>query len=375
MVDLLVEVSDTLVADLDTDGMLQWVSERGRQLLSAQAAGIMLADARGTLRLLAAAPEYTSQARLFETASAPPHWCFATGQTLVDADLDDPDPRWAGFAGQARAAGFRSVAAVPMRIRDEIIGTFSVLRHQTGPFTGEQLRLTQALANVATVGLLVKRDTGYRRVLAGRSQQILTGRVAVERARGILAELLDTDTDTALQELRRHALRTERTLRATAIEVVRALPTAGRLPSTAPALLVRSITTASSLSALRDLISKRLSAAGLGGSARDSFLLAIHEAATNAQEHAGSGRLWLWHHDDYLWCEISDDGPGLPADLEIPTGTPDVHHQRAGLWLIRRICPDMLITSSTAGTRLLLRQPLPAQPAGSPSAADSGAGG
>jgi anti-sigma regulatory factor (Ser/Thr protein kinase) len=371
MMNLLVELSDTLVADLDTDALLQWVTDRGVQVLSAQAAGIMLADARGVLRLLAAAPEYSPQARLFEAPSAPPHWCFATGQTLVDADLGDPDPRWAGFAEQARADGFRSVAAVPMRIRGEIIGTFGVLRHRAGRFSDEELRLTRALANVATVGLLVKRDTSYRTVLAARSQHILIGRVAVERARGILAELLDTDTDTALQELRRHAMRTERTLRATATEVVRSLPTAGRRTRAATELLVQPITMASSLSALRDLVRERLSAAGLSGSAGEGFLLAIHEAAANAQEHGHGGRLWLWRHDGSLWCEISDDGPGL----EVPAETPDIHHQQTGLWLIRRICPDMLITSSAGGTRLLLRQSLPGQPAGSPSAADSGAGG
>ncbi|MEV4637998.1 GAF domain-containing protein [Actinoplanes sp. NPDC049548] len=375
MIDLLVEVSDALVADLDTDGLLQWVSERGVQLLAGQATGIMLADARGVLRLLAAAPEYTPQARLFEAPSAPPHWCFATGQTLVDTDLDDPDPRWLRFAEQARADGFRSVAAVPMRIRDEIIGTFSVLRHPAGPFSNEELRLTQALANLATVGLLVKRDTGYRRVLAGRSQQILVGRVAVERARGILAELLDTDTDAALQELRRHAVRTDRTLQATASEVVRYLPTAGARTSTAPALLVRSFTVASPQSALRALVRQRLSAAGLSGSALDSFLLAIHEAATNAQEHAGGGRLWLWVHHGSVWCEISDDGPGLPAGFDIQTELPDIRRRHAGLWLVRRICPDLEITSGAGGTRLLLRRPLPAQPSASPSAVDSGAAG
>ncbi|MFI7599086.1 GAF domain-containing protein [Actinoplanes sp. NPDC049681] len=374
MMDLLVEVSDTLVADLETDALLQWVTERGVQLLSAQVAGIVLADARGVLRLLAAAPEYTEQAKLFEAPSAPPHWCFATGETLVDADLDDPDPRWAVFAEQARADGFRSVAAVPMRIRGEIIGTFSVLRDRAGPFSAEQLRLTQALANLATVGLLVKRDTGYRTVLAARSQHILMGRVAVERARGILAELLDTDTDTALQELRRHAMRTERELRATAIEVVRRLPTAGRGISTVPVLLVQAITMTSPLAPLRDLVRQRLSTGGLSGSALDSFLLAIHEAAVNAQQHAGGGWLWLWRHNGSVWCEISDRGPGLPAGFTIPDGSQDIRRQHAGLWLIRRICPDLRMTSSTSGTRLLLRRSLPAHSSGSPFA-DSGAAG
>ena len=108
--------------------------------------------------------------------------------------------------------------------------------------------------------------------------------------------------------------------------------------------------------------------AGLSGSAADSFLLAVHEAAANAEEHGGGGRLWLWLHDGNVWCEISDDGPGLPAGFTIrtdPPGPGNVDH--AGLWLIRRICRDVLIDSSARGTRLLLRQQLPVRATGSAS--------
>ncbi|WP_433790800.1 hypothetical protein [Actinoplanes sp. CA-252034] len=59
MTDFLVELSDTLVADLDVDALLHWVTERCVRVLDVQAAGIMLADDRGVLQLLAAVPEYT----------------------------------------------------------------------------------------------------------------------------------------------------------------------------------------------------------------------------------------------------------------------------------------------------------------------------
>ncbi|WP_433790799.1 GAF domain-containing protein [Actinoplanes sp. CA-252034] len=310
--------------------------------------------------------------RLFEAASTPGTWSFVTGETVVDADLGRPDHRWPGFAQQARDDGFRSVAAVPMRIRGEIVGVLSVLRTRTGRFSDEALRLTRALANVATVGLLVHRDAEYRTVLAVQSQQVLTGRMAVERARGILAELLDVDVDVALQSLRRHAGRTGRTLRATAMEVVNSLPRAGQMNGTDSVLLVQRIAT-TTLPGLRMQVRQRLVAAGLSGAALDSFLLAIHEAAVNAQEHGGGGRLWLWRHAGNMWCEISDDGPGLPADLEARIEAPHVDGlPAAGLWLIRRICPDLEITSSPHGTRLLLRQSLPGHPSESASAAGGG---
>jgi GAF domain-containing protein/anti-sigma regulatory factor (Ser/Thr protein kinase) len=375
MMDFLVELSDTLVADLDVDGLLHWVTERCVRLLDAQAAGIMLADDRGVLQLLAAVPEYTSRVRLFEAAPAPGTWSFATGETVVDADLGRPDHRWPNFAQQARDDGFWSVAAVPMRIRGEIVGVLSVLRNRTGRFSDEALRLTRALANVATVGLLVHRDAEYRAVLAVQSQQVLTGRMAVERAWGVLAELLDVDVDIALQALRRHAGRTGRTLRATAMEVVNSLPRAGQVNGTEPVLLVQRITM-SSLPVVRTRVRQRLAMAGLSGSTLDSFLLAVHEAAANAQEHGGGGRLWLWRHAGSMWCEISDDGPGLPADFEIRTEAPHgAGLPSAGLWLIHRICPDLEITSSPRGTRLLLRQTLPGHSPESASAAGPDDGG
>ncbi|WIM92563.1 GAF domain-containing protein [Actinoplanes oblitus] len=360
--DLLAELSDALVADLDVDGLLERITHRCIELLDAQAAGVMLADDRGVLRLLAAAPEFTTWIDLVESAPAPATWSFATGLPVTDADLDIPDPRWAAFARQAREGGFRSVAALPMRIRGEVIGVLSLLRHRAGWLTPEQLSLAQSLANVATAGLLTQHDQGYRAVLAAQSQRVLSGRVAVERARGILAELLDIGVDTALDELRRHASRTGQGLSAAADQVVASVPLARELAAGPPMLLVHRITV-DTLPELRALVRQRIADAGLSGSAADAFLLAVHEAAANAEEYAVGGRLWLWHHRGSVWCEVSDDGPGLPVDYRDRTDSPrpgDMRH--AGLWLIRRICPDSEITSTPQGTRLLLRQPLPGHP-------------
>ncbi|MEU8241654.1 GAF domain-containing protein [Actinoplanes missouriensis] len=369
--DLLVELSDTLVADLDVDKLLQTVTNRCIELLDAQAAGVMVADGRGTLRLLAAAPEYTTWVDLFEAPGAPTGWCFATGLAVADADLDIPDPRWAAFARQAREGGFRSAVALPMRVRGDVIGVFSLFRHRPGWLTAEEMRLAQALANVSTIGLLMQRDHGYRTTLANQAQRVLSGRVAVEQARGILAELLGVDVDTARKELRRHATRTGLSLGAVADEVVATVPLNREWRPGTPVLLAHRITM-ETLATLRTLVRQRMTGVGLSGSAADTFLLAVHEAATNAEEHADGGRLWLWRHSGSLWCEISDDGPGLPVDYRIRAhaSAGDIRH--TGLWLIRRICPDVEITSTSQGTRVLLRQPIPDHSGGPFS--DAGAG-
>ena len=127
--------------------------------------------------------------------------------------------------------------------------------------------------------------------------------------------------------------------------------------------------TENNLPMLRAQVRQRLLRAGLSGTTADRFMLAIHEAAANAQEHAGGGRLWLWRHLDDLWCEITDDGPGLPDPFTVRTGPPhpdDVEH--VGLWLIHRACPDVQISNTPRGLRLLLRQPLAPQRAADPPA-------
>ncbi|MFI1988244.1 GAF domain-containing protein [Actinoplanes sp. NPDC020271] len=370
--DLLVELSDALVTDLDVDGLLEKLTNRCVELVGAQVAAIMLADSRGTLRLLAAAPEYATWIDLLEASHTPGNWSFATGLPVSDADLDVPDPRWAAFARQAREGGFRSVTAVPMRVRGEVIGVFNVLRHRAGWLTPEQLGLTRSLANIAAAGLLMQHDQRYRTVLAAQSQRLLNGRVAIERARGILAESLGIGVDTALDEMRRHAARIGEGLSTVADQVVAGVPVTRHFVTDKPIQLIHRITT-DTLTVLRTLVRQQITGAGLSGSAADAFLLAVHEAAVNAEEHAGGGRLWLWRHRGNLWCEVSDDGPGLEMGSWNGTNTPqpaDMRH--AGLWLIRRICPDAQVTSTPQGTRILLRQPIPSHPGSSFPFVDAG---
>lgn len=104
------------------------------------------------------------------------------------------------------------------------------------------------------------------------------------------------------------------------------------------------------LSAVRSRV--RAHALGLGlrdGQAR-RFVLAVHEAMVNAVRHAGGrGQLLLWHRDDQLWCEISDHGPGIPAEHTYLADAGSI-----GLQMIRRACTSLEITTDSSGTRLLL---------------------
>ncbi|MGH3716237.1 MAG: ANTAR domain-containing protein [Micromonosporaceae bacterium] len=81
--------------------------------------------------------------------------------------------------------------------------------------------MAQALADVATVGLLQERAIRRRQVLAEQLQIALNTRVVIEQAKGVLAERLGLDMDEAFRTLRRYARSHNRQLTEVATAVVK----------------------------------------------------------------------------------------------------------------------------------------------------------
>jgi hypothetical protein len=358
-----VELSDTLVADIDVVEFVRLLTRRSVQLLDVQLAAVLVADLHEVLRLTAASSEYRQLLELFETDVAPYADSFAGGELVAVPDLDAVGGRWPQFIRQAHAAGFRSVYALPMRLRGEVIGVLALLRGQAGPLGGDDIRLAQALANVTTVGLLQHRALAQRRVLGEQLRHVLNTRVLIEQAKGVLAERLDIDIDAALDELLRHSERVGRPLGDVARAVLDGDPATARTDAETRSdfvVLVRRFDLGS-LDALRDLVGRRLLADGLPEPVRNRLLLVVHEAAADAvRDGGGSGRLWLWSHGGTLWCEVSDDGRGVPLGITVPAVAPDGLENDAGPWLIDQVVDGLSVrTGPSGGARLLLRYRLP----------------
>ena len=204
--DTFVELADTMVADFDVIDFLQLLTDRSVMLLNASAAGVMLADPRGELRVAASSDEAAGLLELFQIQNdqGPCLDCYRTGQP-VTADLSGPGQRWPRFAAAATEYGFRTVEALPMRLRTEVIGALNLFRAAPGRFEAADLRLGQALADVATIGLLHERNVRRSETVAEQLQSALNSRVVIEQAKGKLAERFGLDMDQSFAMLRDYA--------------------------------------------------------------------------------------------------------------------------------------------------------------------------
>jgi len=203
LADVFVEMADTLVDDFDVIEFLHVLTERCVQLLGVSAAGLLLTDGQDTLQLVAASSERTRLLELFQlqTDQGPCVDCFRTGQPVSVADVPSAG-RWPRFTAAAAEVGFAAVHALPMRLRDQVIGALNLFDTNPGALDEGRLRVGQALADVATIGLLQERAIRHRDVLTEQLQNALNSRILIEQAKGVLAERLHLDMANAFVVLR-----------------------------------------------------------------------------------------------------------------------------------------------------------------------------
>lgn len=199
-----VELADTLVAEFDVLDLLHLLAERTVDLLDADAVGIMLADQRGNLRVLAATSHQARLLELFElqNSEGPCLACFSSGEPVTNVDLGEVEARWPQFTKASTEAGFRSVHALPLRLRNETIGAMNVFCSERVTLTEDDIAVGQALADVATIGLLQERAVRQKELVAEQLQSALNSRVLIEQAKGVLSERASIDVDGAFGWIR-----------------------------------------------------------------------------------------------------------------------------------------------------------------------------
>jgi transcriptional regulator with GAF, ATPase, and Fis domain len=217
-----VALADTLVRDFDVADLLHSLVEHCVTLLDADAAGLLLSDQRGGLQVLASSSEQAHLLELFQLQAdeGPCLECFRTGEAVSVPDLAEMTDRWPQFTSAASTAGYAAVHALPLRLRSDVIGALNLFGGETGDLPEGDLEVAQALADVATIGILQERAIHHGEVVVEQLQGALNSRIVIEQAKGLLAEAGGLDMDEAFAAMRQMARRTNSLLAQVARDLV-----------------------------------------------------------------------------------------------------------------------------------------------------------
>ena len=118
------QLADTLVDDFDIIDLLTILADRCLELVDADAAGILLVDSDGNLRVMAASSEQARLLELFQLQNeeGPCLEAYSSGQAVINTDLRVALEQWPRFTPYAVSAGFESAYALPLRLRGTVIG-------------------------------------------------------------------------------------------------------------------------------------------------------------------------------------------------------------------------------------------------------------
>jgi len=218
----LIELADTTITGFDLMSLADRLVNACVEVLGVSAAGIMLADQSSSLRVFASTNEESRMLELLELQNndGPCLEAFRTGRTIEGADLSQYVSRWPSFAPAAMAAGINTAYAVPMRLRDQIIGALNLFQTGTEPFSLHDLHVARVMTDMAAIGIINHWSIRQHEVLAQQLQSALTSRVIIEQAKGVLAEREGLSMGKAFEYLRRTARSSQRPIADVASDMV-----------------------------------------------------------------------------------------------------------------------------------------------------------
>jgi GAF domain-containing protein len=207
LIDSFASVAESLVEGYDTVELLQRLVESCQYLDDVDQAAILLIDEFGELDVVASTSESSRLLELLQIGahSGPCVECVRTGRPVTVDDIADGPEHWADFSRGAAEHGFGSVSALPLRVRETVIGSLNLFRSRAGAIGSEFLRTAQALADIATVSVLHERTLRESAAVSEQLRHALTSRIVIEQAKGVLAHTHGIDMDSAFRALRGYA--------------------------------------------------------------------------------------------------------------------------------------------------------------------------
>jgi GAF domain-containing protein len=200
-------LADTLVVGYDVLDLLQSLVDYCHDLLEVDSAGILLANNSGELEVVASTSEANTLVEFMQldADAGPCMEAFRTRRVVSVPDVSVGSERWPDFSATARAQGICSIYAIPLRLRQTTIGTLNLMRNQPGEIDEHDVRAAQALADVATIGILQERTIRDASKIRDQLQHALSSRIVIEQAKGVVAQTGQVSMDAAFDRIRRYA--------------------------------------------------------------------------------------------------------------------------------------------------------------------------
>jgi transcriptional regulator with GAF, ATPase, and Fis domain len=221
--DAFVDMTSALMTDYDIVDLLSTLLNSCTDILEVDAAGILLTDAAGDLELVASTSEeaHVVETIIIAAGAGPCIDCFATASPVSVPDIAAVADKWPRFSASALEQGFHSTYAVPMRLRDDIVGVMNLLSSSVGSISEQDGRIAQALADIAVLGILHERNLRDPFAITEQLHLALDTRILIEQAKGVLAQGEGLSMTEAFDALREYARANGTSLRSIAEAAVK----------------------------------------------------------------------------------------------------------------------------------------------------------
>ncbi|MFJ9598034.1 GAF and ANTAR domain-containing protein [Streptomyces virginiae] len=203
-----VGLTDTVADDVDPLTLLRRLVDHCVHLTGMDAAGVMLANARGRLQSAVVTEERVEVTEMFQAQvdEGPCIDAYNTGDPVHAADLAADEERWPVFTPLARAAGFAAAHSFPLQVREQTIGALNLLARTPTSLSEQDVRLLEALVHTATTSVLTwSRELLRPYDIVTRTQATLSAKAILDIAAGMLAATAPLTPAEAGQRLRTYA--------------------------------------------------------------------------------------------------------------------------------------------------------------------------
>lgn len=210
-----VTIAETLTTVHDMVDVLHTFVERCAEIVRMDAGGLVLVNDAGELQLMTSTNEAAVVLESMQLAEAagPCIDCFHTGNAVAIDDIST-STAWPAFRSAAVDQGFHSLLSIPMKVQGRVIGTMNLFRAASEAVSSRDAAVAQALADVATIGIIHERALHKAHVIEEQLHNALNSRIAIEQAKGVIANGLSLSMDDAFVLLRKYSRDCNLTIRA-----------------------------------------------------------------------------------------------------------------------------------------------------------------